>query len=304
MCRVYTFGETVLDIIFRNDQPVRAVAGGAMLNTAVSLGRIGLPVSLISELGNDQTGKLVKDFLITNGVNAEHINIYKGRKTAISLAFLDAHKNASYTFYKDYPPKRLDKEFPGIKANDIVLFGSFYSLNSSIRKKLTAFVRNAKNEGALIVYDPNLRSPHKDQLKELMPMVRENLALADVVRASDEDLETLSGGLNLREIRKHNEGVLMITQGEKETVLYTYKKQHSTFDVPQVKIESTIGAGDSFNAGLIYAMIREGIGLQKLINGQIPWNRIIDTAHAFAASACSSIENYVSREFASGFSLK
>lgn len=302
MRKIYTFGETVYDIIFQNDQAVRAVAGGAMLNTAVSLGRMGLPVSLISELGNDQTGRLVKDFLITNGVNAKHIHIYKGRKTAISLAFLDAHKNASYTFYKDYPRNRLDKEFPGINANDIVLFGSFYSLNSNIRKKLIVFLRNAKKKGALIIYDPNLRSPHKDQLKELRPLVVENLSIADVVRASNEDLATLSGSLNIREIRKHIKGVLMITQGEKETRLFTDKKQ-CTFDVPQAKIESTIGAGDSFNAGLIYAFYREGVNRERLFSGDVPWKEVIDIAHAFASSACGSIENYISKKYAESFRL-
>ena len=128
MSSIYTFGETVFDIIFENGQPVAARPGGAMLNTAVSLGRCGHNVSLLTELGHDYIGRQVIEFLRENGVGTESIVPYTGAQTPIALAFLDQDKSASYTFYKSYPEHRLDQAFPRCRKGDIVLFGSFYSL--------------------------------------------------------------------------------------------------------------------------------------------------------------------------------
>jgi len=73
MRKIYGIGETVFDIIFKNEQPQAAKAGGAMLNSTVSLGRIGLPVSLISEYAGDNVGKLIDSFLTANGVGTDHV---------------------------------------------------------------------------------------------------------------------------------------------------------------------------------------------------------------------------------------
>ena len=69
MKKIYTIGETVYDIIFKNCQPIAAKAGGSMLNSSVSLGRLGLPVSFISEIGKDQVGGFIFVFLIDYNFN-------------------------------------------------------------------------------------------------------------------------------------------------------------------------------------------------------------------------------------------
>ena len=73
MRKIYGIGETVFDIIFKNEQPQAAKAGGAMLNSAVSLGRIGLPVSFISEYASDNVGRIIDSFLSENGVGTGYI---------------------------------------------------------------------------------------------------------------------------------------------------------------------------------------------------------------------------------------
>ena len=69
MRKIFGIGETVLDIIFKDGQPQAAKAGGSVLNSAVSMGRMGLPVSFISEYGLDDVGELIDNFLNENGVN-------------------------------------------------------------------------------------------------------------------------------------------------------------------------------------------------------------------------------------------
>ena len=95
---IYTLGETVLDILFKDGKPVSATPGGSMLNTAVSLGRMGVPVSFISEYAADTTGSIIKDFLNENGVDTSFVSNHLDGKTSLALAFLDEKNNAAYSF--------------------------------------------------------------------------------------------------------------------------------------------------------------------------------------------------------------
>jgi len=76
MRKIYTIGETVLDILFKNNMPVTAKAGGACLNSAVTLGRIGLPVYFIGEYGMDEVGNFINSFLKDNGVSTDYVYRY------------------------------------------------------------------------------------------------------------------------------------------------------------------------------------------------------------------------------------
>ena len=86
MPTVFALGETVFDIIFSNRLPVAANAGGSTLNSAVSLGRSGIPVELISETGDDEISRIITDFLTENGVGTHYLQRYNNLKTAIAIA--------------------------------------------------------------------------------------------------------------------------------------------------------------------------------------------------------------------------
>ena len=85
--RIFTIGETTYDILFRESVPVAAHSGGSAYNSSISLGRCGLPVSLISTFGTDSIGDLSYKFLTENGVNCQLIKRFEG-KSRIALAFL------------------------------------------------------------------------------------------------------------------------------------------------------------------------------------------------------------------------
>ena len=108
MRKVIGIGETVLDIIFRDNQPIQAVPGGSTFNSVISLGRAGVPVKFISEAGNDRVGRQIIQYLEDNGVDATNVCMFPNSKSPISLAFLDEQNNAEYLFYKDHPNDRLD----------------------------------------------------------------------------------------------------------------------------------------------------------------------------------------------------
>ena len=99
MRKVIGIGETVLDIIFKNDQPMAAVPGGSVFNGIISLGRSGIDASFISETGNDRVGKKIINFLKDNNVKTDNINVYPESKSPVSLAFLNERNDAEYVFY-------------------------------------------------------------------------------------------------------------------------------------------------------------------------------------------------------------
>ena len=150
MRKVIGIGETVLDIIFRDDQPVSAVPGGSTFNAVISLGRSGIPTSFISETGNDRVGRNIIRFLQDNGCDASCVNVYPNSKSPLSLAFLNEQNDAEYIFYKDHPNDRLDFTYPEVHADDIVLFGSYYALNPVIRPQVKGFLDYAHQHGAIL----------------------------------------------------------------------------------------------------------------------------------------------------------
>jgi len=298
--RIFAIGETVFDIIFKNGKPVSSTPGGSMLNTAVSLGRLGLDVHFISEYGNDKVGNLVDDFLRSNGVNTEFAFRYHGFPSSLALAFLDKNNNAEYSFYKHYPEKRLDVSFPEPTVNDIVIYGSFYGIDPEIHSRLKPFLELAHKKDALVIYDPNFRRPHLPGMDTYRPIMMENFAHADIVKGSDEDFELIFGALTAGEAWKHLNGLcdMLIYTANKNNVELCMPNVHDSYPVPSLSPVSTIGAGDTFNAGLIFGLISLHIGKKelKLLNEGLR-AIIIEHAISFAGHVCMSYDNYISPEW-------
>jgi len=299
--RIFTIGETVYDIIFRNGRPVAAKPGGAMLNTSVSLGRLGLPVFFISEIGEDEVGEIIIKFLYENNVGTNNVYKFGDGKTTLALAFLDESENANYTFYKLYSAKRLAVDFPEVKENDIVLFGSFFAITEEVREQLIKFIRKAFQNKAIIIYDPNFRKPHLDELQKVKNLILENISFASIVRGSDEDFRLIFGVENADDtfrILKENGCKFLIFTSSDKNVEFISEDIKLTVPVPKIKPVSTIGAGDSFNAGIIFSLYRQQINLPELAQIDTKtWKGIIETAISFGVHVCQSLDNYISEEF-------
>ena len=301
MRRIYGIGETVLDIIFKDGQPQAAKAGGSVLNSVVSMGRMDLPVSFISEYGQDDVGNLIDIFLRDNGVDTSYVHRFVDGSTSLALAFLDSKNDAHYTFYKDLPEKRLDIIFPVIEKNDIVQCGSFYAIWPEIREKFRKFIMTARDKGALVLYDPNFRKTHMSELDILKPLIIENMKLASLLRGSDEDFRNIFGAKNIDEaweVVKEYCNCLVYTVNV-EGVYVRTKTFSGKFPVHKITPVSTIGAGDNFNAGMLTAIYNNILTREQLENiGEKDWSKIITSAVDFATHVCLSYENYISKEFA------
>ena len=304
MRKIYGIGEALVDIIFKNNQPQAAKAGGSVLNSVVSMGRMALPVSFISEYGQDDVGMLIDNFLKANGVDTSCVHRFKNGTTSLALAFLDDNNDAHYTFYKDYPNKRLDIEFPAINEDDIVQCGSFYAIWPEIREKFRNFINRAKDKGALILYDPNFRASHVSELDKLKPLIVENMQMASLLRGSDEDFLNIFSAKSPDEAWKVVKDYCkcLVYTANTEGVYVRTTSFSGKFPVESITPVSTIGAGDNFNAGMLTSIYRLGIKNKQLGQmGEKQWSEIIGTAVDFATHVCMSYENYISEEFAKNF---
>ncbi len=304
MKKVIGIGETILDIIFKNDEPIGAVPGGSVFNGIISLGRAGVKCGFISETGDDRVGRRIISFLEENHVDASSINVYPESKSPVSLAFLNEQNDAEYIFYKDHPHDRLDFVFPEIQTDDIVMFGSYYAVNPVIRPQVQGFLEYARDKGAILYYDVNFRASHQNEVMKLNANILENLEYADIVRGSQEDFEVMFNKHDAETVYKAQISFycknFIYTQGSEPVEVRGTGGFARQYPATQMETVSTIGAGDNFNAGFIYGLIKYGITREMLETGlkAEQWDGLIGLAQQFSANVCKSIHNSIDQEFA------
>ena len=308
MRKVIGIGETILDIIFKNEQPTIAVPGGSTFNGVISLGRMGLPVTMITETGNDRVGRMIKEFMADNGIDNSHVSMYEDGRTAISLAYLNERNDADYVFYKDYPKARLEVEWPVVNKDDIIMMGSYFVLNPVLRPKVKEFLDYASKQGALIYYDINFRSTHAAEAIKLRSTILENFEYASIVRGSTEDFMNMFKITDPEKAYKQEVAYhckqMLCTDAEGDISLFS-PSVTKKYQVNKIETVSTIGAGDNFNAGIVFGLMKEGIsreGIASITEEQ--WNRIIAHGMAFATEVCQSLNNSISKEFANNYGRK
>lgn len=305
MRKVIGIGETILDILFRDGQPQAAVPGGSVYNDVISLGRMGQNVTFISETGNDRVGEMILANMRENGVDTANVNVFPEGKSPVSLAFLNERNDAEYIFYKDYPRQRLEVNMPEISSDDIIMIGSYFAITPVLRDKVKELLDRAHDAGAIIYYDVNFRSTHANEAIKLMPTIIENFEYADILRGSTEDFQNMFRQPDADKVYSdHVEFYcpnFICTDADGDVRLRT-KHVCKDYPVTPLKAVSTIGAGDNFNAGVVYGLLKYRVRLADLAElTEADWDAIIRCGMDFSADVCKSVSNSVSKEFAESY---
>ena len=296
---VVGIGETVLDIVFEQKPdlqvtPLSSKPGGSVYNSLISIARSGIHCSFISEVGNDMVGDVIRNFLRLNGIDDSCVVCYDGTRSPLALAFLDDDRNARYQFYKDYASQRVDFVLPQMSCSDVLLFASFFAINPAIRSRVLPALQKARNDGALLYYDLNFRSSHSHEARQLLPAIRENMQLANVVKCSDEDIFNIFATNDWRAV--YRDVILPLcpfficTQGPDGATLLTPDAEFHV-DAQRIKPVSTIGAGDSFNAGVIVGLNSAGFSSHSVTPESLA--QAMEVGVRFSSEVCMSLDNYI-----------
>ncbi len=304
MAKIIGIGETILDIIFKENQPTKSVPGGSTFNSMITLGRLGVTALFITEIGNDRVGKIILDFMCENNLTTKHVDLFDttNAMTPVSLAFLDEKNDAQYAFYHRFPDKRLDFLWPTVEPGDLVIFGSYFAVDPILHSQITEFLSYAKEQKAIIYYDVNFRESHAHEAMRIMPIFLENLELADIVRGSKDDFSVLLNETDPQKIYRNHISFytpnFIYTDGGNGIDIFC-NAGHNHIETYPIQTVSTIGAGDNFNAGILFGLLQNNISLNIIDNLSLTqWDHIIKYGIDLASEVCTSYDNYISKEYA------
>ena len=184
------------------------------------------------------------------------------------------------------------------------MFGSYYAVNPVIRPQVQGFLDFAREKGAIIYYDVNFRASHQNEVVKLNANILENLEYADIVRGSQEDFEVMFNKHDAETVYKAQISFycknFIYTQGSEPVEVRGTGGFARQYPTTQMETVSTIGAGDNFNAGFVYGLVKNGITRDMLEARLTPeqWDALIGEAREFSANVCKSIHNSIDETFA------
>jgi fructokinase len=258
-------GEALVDFIAGQDGAYRPHFGGSPYNVAIGLARQGIDVSYLSVLSDDVFGDRISEALRREGVRLP-ITRRSLWPTSLALVTIDEQGLPSYRLYREGVADK-DTTFEEVVENlpeDVEIFhtGSL-AITPSQLPKIHRVFDLLKPRGVLISVDINVRLRASMDTSKYLGGIRSVLRVADIVKASDEDLEALNLGVVGRKAAAlvHAEmqgGLLLFTAGRGGAVLFSRHGVSERKFYPVARIEDTVGAGDSFHSAFLAELCRRG----------------------------------------------
>ena len=270
---VTALGELLVDFTMnglsaQQNQLFEANPGGAPCNVLAMLRKLGRKTAFIGKVGNDSFGKMLKDTVNRLGINTD--NLLMDDKVPTTLAFVHTASDGdrSFSFYRnpgaDMMLRTEEVNTELIADSKIFHFGSQSMTDQKVEEATKTAVAAAKNAGALISFDPNLRPPLWDSLDRAKKKIQYGLEQCDILKISDDEIEFLTGTDDIDEgieqIRnKYNVRLVCATMGKRGSKAYyqDIRTQCPTF--LEVRTIETTGAGDTFMACVLDAVLENGI---------------------------------------------
>lgn len=249
-------GEALVDIVISPTGDHTEIPGGSPANVALTLGRLGRDVELVTWLGNDERGERVGAHIRESHVRIKEAS-FAADHTSTALASIDDTGAATYEF-------DLEWQVPTVSVDPSVIVTHSGSIAATLEPGGSSVVRllSQAREFSTITYDPNARPTIMGDPKDALARVEEIVAISDVVKVSDEDIEWLTGGAGI-EATAHRwlamgAALIVVTRGPRGALALCAQGM-AEVPAPVCDVVDTVGAGDSFMGGLIDALWSENL---------------------------------------------
>jgi len=266
---ISVLGEALVDIIVDPQGEVTSVVGGAPLNTARTIARLGIPATFLGGVSTDAFGERIMRLLAQDGVTLG-LGSQVPEPTTLAIAQIDAHGAATYRFMMEgtsaaavTPQMAVEHLEPSVRAIHVGTLGLVLQPLADASVALVA----AAHDDQLVMVDPNCRPSVMTGSPVFAQALESVLSRADVIKVSGDDLEFLFPGQDparsAADLARTSGSVVLFTDGA-EAVHVLADGTDIAVDVPRVPVVDTVGAGDSFSGGFLAWWMHHGRGRDDL----------------------------------------
>ena len=264
MIDIMTLGELLIDLTQRGSDEngngeFTAYPGGAPANVAVAASRLGSTTGFIGKVGNDAFGRSLADTLKKDKVDIKGLYFDNEQPTTMAIVSVDETGERDFSFYRNPGADTqltAEEAIAALSADmpKILHVGSLSMTISPSKEACVEAVKYAKENGAIISYDPNYRAALWDTEEHAVEMMKALLPYADILKVSDEEMSmlTLVGDFEegSRILAEYGAGIVLVTLGADGVFVRMGRK---TATVPGFKVEvaDTNGAGDTFLGAML-----------------------------------------------------
>lgn len=268
---VITIGEAMIAFNPGSTGPMKFVntfekkVGGAELNLAIGCARLGLKIGWISRLGNDEFGKYIKTFARGEEIDVSQVEFVDGYPTSLNFKEIMEDGNVRTFYYRDKSPtlsmkaEDLDESYFQ-QAKILHITGIYAAIDPKNIEILNRAIELAKKHGLKISFDPNirLRMWSKEEAKQALSTI---LPYVDILLAGDEEMDIIIGEKDPKTIIEKAKSLgishVAVKQGAKGAVGYHEGEIIESPPIKASKVVDTVGAGDGFNAGMLYGILHD-----------------------------------------------
>ncbi|SLM61543.1 MULTISPECIES: aminoimidazole riboside kinase [Dickeya] len=260
--KVWVLGDAVVDLIPEDEERYLKCPGGAPANVAVGVARLGGASGFIGRVGDDAFGRFLKQVLAQEQVDIRHMLLDNEHRTSTVVVSLDDHGERTFTFMVR-PSADLflqPQDLPAFKRGEWLHLCSIALAREPSRTSALEAMRRIRAAQGWVSFDPNIRPDLWGNEEALRACLDSALALADVVKLSEEEFWFLSGSTDIHQgaallMQRYPIKRLLITQGGDGVWLHD-GQQLRHFPALRVDPIDTTGAGDAFVAGMLAALAR------------------------------------------------
>lgn len=271
---VIGLGELLIDFTengysSQGNQMLEINPGGAPCNVLSMLNHLGKRTSFIGMVGQDQFGKLLADTLQKTGIDTGHL--YVNKKVHTTLAFVHTLEDGDreFAFYRnpgaDMMLEKKHIDYTYIKSARALHYGTLSMTNEKVREATCYAIEIAKKEGLLLSFDPNLRPPLWDSLKEAKKQIMYGISQCNLLKISEEELEFITGRRDVigegKKLLKEfpNISLMNVTLGKKGSISFYHGKILIGHPFIMNDVVDSTGAGDCFGACVLNYVLDHGM---------------------------------------------